>query len=296
MRRLLAAGGGGGGIAAPANVSLTPPIRAAYYFPWYPEVWSAPVSIYTATLGLYDQADVAVIDQHMAWLAAANFDAVISVWEGRADGIGKSAETWVGGGHTDRKLSNILDRAQAHGLKVFILYEVEANGSPKPTVAEIQAELAWMATHRFNHPAYLHVDGRPVLLVYSGWPQRSDISQVYSDATSGFTTAYVLLQFEDPDPSGRTPQPDGWFSFDGLNRTAEVSNTYQIKPGFHRSDEMYGVLSRDLPTWEANIASMVASGADWHLVNSFNEFGEGTVIEPTVELGTDYIDALAAVP
>lgn len=290
-RLLMSTGGPGGFTPPPPNLSLVPPIRAAYYFPWYPQVWDYPPTIYTPTLGFYDQSDPAVIDQHMTWAAYAKLNAVISIWEGRADGIGKSAATWVGGGHTDTKLDTILDKALLHGLKVCILYEVEANGSPKPTVAEIAAELTWMQTHRFNHSAYLHVGGRPVIVVYSGWPQRSDIAQVYSDATSGFTTAYVLIQHE-ADPSAITPQPDGWYSFDGLNRTASVSNTYQIKPGFRRSDGQYGVLTRDLPTWQANIASMVASGQTWHLINSFNEFGEGTVIEPTVQLGTAYLDAL----
>ena len=40
---------------------------------------------------------------------------------------------------------------------------------------------------------------------------------------------------------------------------------------------------------------MKVAAPEWMLVTSFNEFGEGTVVEPTLEFGTTYLDAMNAV-
>ena len=45
---------------------------------------------------------------------------------------------------------------------------------------------------------------------------------------------------------------------------------------------------------------MVASGARWQLITTFNEWGEGTGIEPTPQWPSarrgEYLDALHAIP
>jgi hypothetical protein len=41
---------------------------------------------------------------------------------------------------------------------------------------------------------------------------------------------------------------------------------------------------------------MVASGEPWQLITTFDEWGEGTSIEPASEWGMAYLDALAANP
>src|SRR5262249_14214635 len=56
---------------------------------------------------------------------------------------------------------------------------------------------------------------------------------------------------------------------------------------------------RDLDRWKRNVRDMVASGADFQLVTTFNEWGEGTAVESALEwesasgFGT-YLDALHA--
>jgi hypothetical protein len=62
-----------------------------------------------------------------------------------------------------------------------------------------------------------------------------------------------------------------------------------ISPGFWHvedadppgGDRPY--LARDLTRWRQNIRDMIVSGAHWHLVTSFNEWGEGTAVENATE-------------
>ena len=54
------------------------------------------------------------------------------------------------------------------------------------------------------------------------------------------------------------------------------------RPGYWKSGATYGTapfLARDRARWQASIASMRASGAKWQLITTYNEWGEGTAIE-----------------
>lgn len=302
MRMLLAVAGGGSGFVRPTNESLTFPIRAAYYFPWWPEGWddtgATPPSHYTPSLGQYDLADSDVLTQHMLWAKEAHIDALIATWQGRSDGQGIAATVFPGWPPSDLYLGMLLDAAATHGIKVCILYGADAADNAvigrTITQAEITADLAWLATNRFNHRAYLHVDGRPVVFVYTEEDKSSTICAKWSGATSSFSTAYILMQ-TGSDPSAATPQPDAWYTFT-TDRTSATTGSYTILPGFWRYSSGSPITSRNLGTWQSNVASMVASGADWQLIISFNEWYEGSMIEPADEYGTDYLDALADVP
>ena len=60
-------------------------------------------------------------------------------------------------------------------------------------------------------------------------------------------------------------------------------------------------LPRDLPRWQADITDLNSSPLPWHLVETFNEWGEGTSVESAQEWATPsgygaYLDALHAAP
>lgn len=66
-----------------------------------------------------------------------------------------------------------------------------------------------------------------------------------------------------------------------------------MSPGFWRPDEAAPRLARDPARFATNVAAMNASTAPWKLVQTFNEWGEGTSVEPASEWGTTYLDILA---
>ena len=51
-------------------------------------------------------------------------------------------------------------------------------------------------------------------------------------------------------------------------------------------------LVRDPARFDLDVQRVAASGAFWQLVTTWNEWGEGTSVEPATEFGNTYIDIL----
>jgi len=75
-------------------------------------------------------------------------------------------------------------------------------------------------------------------------------------------------------------QPDGWHQYapDGSIKSVGISS-FTISPGFFKASEAQLRLARDLHQWDAAIHAMIASKADFQLITTFNEWGEGTAVE-----------------
>jgi len=98
-----------------------------------------------------------------------------------------------------------------------------------------------------------------------------------------------------------TDQPDGWHIYDSLHPESYLP-PYQfgVSPGFDKAVAMPFGLSptpRDPARWRQDVEDLNASPLPWHLVLTFNEWGEGTAIESAQEWATPsgygaYLDAL----
>jgi hypothetical protein len=108
--------------------------------------------------------------------------------------------------------------------------------------------------------------------------------------------AYVVLKVF-PGYRSCANQPDGWHQYaPALREDSQGEFSYTISPGFWLADAPER-LSRDLQVWYGNVRAMVASGARFHLITTFNEWGEGTSVESAAEWASDsgygeYLDAL----
>ncbi|NRA47257.1 MAG: hypothetical protein HRU09_20085 [Oligoflexales bacterium] len=61
----------------------------------------------------------------------------------------------------------------------------------------------------------------------------------------------------------------------------EGSSSFVVSPGYRKANYDDGkFLRRNSSDWEAAVKNMVDSNAIWHLITTFNEWGEGTGIEP----------------
>jgi hypothetical protein len=70
-----------------------------------------------------------------------------------------------------------------------------------------------------------------------------------------------------------------------------------ISPGFDEASSPEPRLTRDLARWREDVSTMVASGAAWQLILSFNEWPEGTSVESSRQWETPsgygaYVDVL----
>jgi len=294
----------------------------AFYYPWYhnPAVpggsklrmsWenvdqqakSIGNSTHYPALGPYDAHDPKLIAQHAAWSKTAGVDGWIVSWWGR-------------GHETDRVMERILDACQKAGLEVTIYYETV----PSPRNGRSAAkDLLYVLDRYGKHPAWLRVDKKPVLFIYgrpigeiglSGWLEAiAEVNRQYPEKAVfmgdqlSTAAARIFDGIHTYNPvgmlSGKTlDQARAWAkkTYPGWVKTADAQgriSTITVIPGYDdtkirkpglRSDRMDGALYR--AEWE----EAIAADPHWVLVTSWNEWYEGSEIEPSAEFGQKYLD------
>jgi hypothetical protein len=264
-------------------------IRAAFYYPWFPSAWNqqgmSPFTHYHPTLGYYDGAATSVIAQHMRWLESAGMNAVIASW-------------WGPGSNTDLKIPTILSTLHSLGspLKLSLYYEI---GSGLPATSQITSDLDYIYTHYASDPSFLRVGGKPVLFVYNAGNGAScSAASAFKTANAGrfYVDLKVFTGFKTC-----ADQPDGWHQYGpAVAESWQKGYSFTISPGFYKANESSPRLARDPARWAQNVKDMVASGERWQLVTTFNEWGEGTSVEPATEWSSSsglgvYLDTLRSI-
>jgi hypothetical protein len=211
------------------------------------------------------------------------------------------ASWWGQGSSTDANIQTLLTAAASTGFKWALYYEAEGNsisgvaGSPNPTVAQITSDLTYIKSHYASDPSYLHVNGKPVLFVYGDPSDSCATATRWKQAnTLGF---YIQLKVFAGYASCAN-QPDQWHQYAPAVATdSQSGHAFTISPGFFKANESTPRLARDPATFSRSVQAMVASGAPWQLVNTFDEWGEGTSIESAQQWATSsgegtYLDIL----
>ena len=266
------------------------PIRAAFYYPWFPELWSqqgiSPFTKYNPSLGFYDSASDAVRDAHLRSLEHARFEAGIYSW-------------WGQGSKEDTRFPGMLARTNATGSPVkWALYH-EREGSSDPSIAQIQSDLDHITARYVTDHAYLRVGGRPVIFVYASGTDGCGMADRWTAALGPTRDFYVVLKVFG---GYRTclSQPASWHQYAPALRTdRQAGYSYVISPEFDLTGPDPPRLARDLTAFQQAIRSMIAAGDPWQLVTSFNEWGENTATESAQEWASasghgQFLDALRA--
>lgn len=266
------------------------PIRATFYYPWFPEAWSqngiSPFTNHHPSLGFYNSASDVIRDAHLRSLEYAKVDAGIYSW-------------WGQGSREDLRFPGMLSRTDATGSPVrWALYHEREGNGPDPSVTQLQSDLDYIKARYASDPAYLKVGGKPVIFAYGDANDGCGMADRWAqanDATRGF---YVVLKVF----SGyRTcaSQPQGWHQYSPAVRTdRQPGYSFAISPEFDLTGPDPPRLARDLAAFKQAIRSMVASGEPWQLVTTFNEWGENSATESAQEWSSasgqgQYLDALS---
>ena len=161
-----------------AAVSLTLPVRAAFYYAWYPEGWSQTPK-FTPSLGFYDTSDTTLIKKHIAAMQYARIRAGIYSWGGLDNKTNLATQ----------RLPTYLSASQGTGFKWAVYHEME--GYSNPSVASIQSDLSYIQSNYTTSSSYLRVAGRPVVFVYSSPGDGCDMAARWNAANT--IGAYVVL-------------------------------------------------------------------------------------------------------
>ena len=245
------------------------PIRAAFYYAWYPDAWkqggSDNFTAFHPVEGAYDSDDPAIIQKHIEEMEYGNIQAGIVSW-------------WGPGQSGDTVFPALLEAAANRDFRWSVYYEAEGYGNPD--VDQIAYDIRFILSKYGSDPAYLRVDGRPVIFVYADSNDNCSSVQRWKDANA--LNAYIVFKVFSGYRSCPV-QPDGWHQYGPATPDSDQTPySYTISPGFDMLNQA-PKLSRDLPRWVASVKAMIDSEAQFELITTFNEWGEGTAVEPASE-------------
>jgi glycoprotein endo-alpha-1,2-mannosidase len=279
LRRLLVLGLAGACLGAPALARAG--TVAIFYYPWYATpasdgAWAhwdqnghqPPSDIYSSffpALGPYSSSDPAIVERQMTEIAAAGIDEVVVSWWGRG-----SAE--------DARLPLVVSTARRHGLLIGIHLEPYSGRTPET----VSADLAYLASFGVRDVYVYH----PRDFTADEWaairPQVPPTMRLLAGTERiGFAAAGKF---------------DGFYTYDFVSYRGGMFTRLcaqahalhlvcapSVGPGYdgQRAGEPAGGRPRlNGATYDALWTAAVAARPDIVTITSFNEWGEGTQIEP----------------
>jgi len=274
----------------------------AFYYMWYTqEDWSRPW-LKDHPLERYASSNRETIAKQIDEAQSAGIDGFISSW-------------WGPKSDTDKNLGKLLDIAQEKSFKVSIYFETLAgpNGAPLSEVS-IQNWLGYVIRTYRDHPAFMKVDGKPVIVIWvSGTVPLETWGRVFASLhDQGLDAVYLGMSYS----LSNLDVFDGLHDY-GIFTYPDLKQTYQstaravryysllseqstpkiwaatVQPGYDDQllpgregllqDRLNGDFYRS--TWEAAIQS----NPDWIFITTWNEWWEHTYIEPGELYGDQYL-------
>jgi len=270
-------------------------------------------SWYYPLIGPYDSADPAVLEYHVLLMKLAGVDGVIVDWYGSTD--------FLDYGINNRATLKLFQFTRKAGLRFSVCYEdqtiqhlLDGNYLPATaSVAQAQKDMLYLQTNFFTDPGYLRVKGQPVLLNFG--PQHFLANSNWVDIFSVLTATNQPAFFSEDNrlPAGRGAfnWPPMWMSqapgtggvLSGLalrNYLADFERKAALWPSFissafPRFHDIYqragvrnywgylgdrqGEIFRETLSRGMTNASAIVQVVTW------NDFGEGSMVEPTQEFG-----------
>ena len=292
--------------AAPLRQSSSDPLVLAFYYTWFDENSWSPDRLSDLPAEQYASRDRGVMGRQIDQAKSAGIDAFLVAWYGP---FGDSNQT-------EPNLSALLEEAAARNFKIGILFETDSPflGGTAPVVSALQHALSVHA----SQPAFLRVDGRPVIFfwrpsIYGVDTWRAIRSQVDPGYTSiwigeGVNTAYLSV-FDGHHLYSNTWNPPADLTSVNQKFADQVAVVRQqssvnkfwvatVMPGYNDVGIRPGVgFAQDRAGgayFERSWQAAIASKPNWVVINSFNEWPEGSYIEPSQAYGSQFLNLSAA--
>jgi len=271
-------------------------------------------SHYYPLTGPYDSRDEDILEYQILLMKLSGIDGVMVDWYGMEDFADYAALN-----ESTQALFGMIKKA---GLLFSIVYEdqtvkhmVEKGHIVKSAALDHgKAVMRYMQDNWFAEDAYLKLDGRPVLLTFG--PQYFMNSSDWASMFSGLPVTPLFFTLDNrlsPAAAGAYPWPPmSRSNAAGLLTQAALSdylNQFYQKaaawdflvtsafPGFNDIykeagvSQGYGLLdSENGATFQSTLQRALSRDPDVIQLVTWNDYGEGTIIEPTREFGYQYLE------
>lgn len=281
----------------------------AFYYTWYtPSTWCLCQMPDLPTI-LYNSGDESTIQRQVTWAANAGITGFISSW-------------WGPGDTTDTNFAKMLSYSATMQASTGYHFDssiyFESDSPHLNSTASMITALRYIAAHYVNNPNFFHWNGKPVLFFWdplgggrtlATWSYiRSQVdpnnAMIWSaegvnmsllsvfDGIHLFSAAYWGIQHGDI-----TAVDEGFrneiTAYNNTNHTQKIWAA-GVFPGFNDTKVpgrtgTFIVQRNNGQTYQQSWAGATASSPDWITITSFNEWFEGSMIEPSVTYGNLYL-------
>jgi len=263
-------------------------------------------SHYYPLTGNYDSADPLVLEYQLALMKIAGIDGVIFDWYGITEGIDYRP--------IHRATMAMIEMIRKRGFKYAICYEdqsikhlidfgVISKDQARSTAKET---FEWMERNWFSNAEYVKVDGRPLVLCFG--PQYFFQKTEWDEIWAGLKNKPYFIDLD-----GRTNWADGTKNWSPMHLSiaGKLSITDLVKylnnfygkqedkpfvvgtavPAFHdiyaqSGGTSYGYLDfSDGETFKLTWTAAEKARSNIIQIQTWNDYGEGTIVEPTIERG-----------
>jgi hypothetical protein len=312
-----ATGGDGGG---------KQPLILAHYMPWYgakptsdqwgwhwtmnhfdPEQQSEGrreiASQYYPLIGPYDSGDPHVLEYHLLTMKLAGIDGVIVDWYGLTD--------FRDYGILHRNTTRLLQQCERLNMKFVICYEdqtvpalVKGNRiKPSARVPHVAGELNWLGKYWFKSLSYVRIDGKPVMLSFGHagltnqeWSQvLKQLDQPVLYYSQGYRREGAVGGFGWPVPQEGLPHNDRFLEASAqwpdaiavaFPRFVDIYREAAVSDGYPQ------IADRGGATFQTTLSQAIKSKSRIIQIATWNDWGEGTQIEPSREFGYRDLEAV----
>jgi hypothetical protein len=281
----------------------------AFYYPWYSYSDWCPCRMPDVPMISYNSADGAIIDRQLQWAANAGLNGFISSWWGQGD-------------QTDTNFANLLAHSttleQTAGYHFASTIYFESDSPHLQGEANMVDALRYVIAQYSNNPHFLHWRGKPVIFVWDPlghgrtlalWA--SVLQQVDPQHRVVWSAEGVNMHLLDVFDGIHLFSAGYWGLLDGDMAAVDQGfrnkvNAYNAAHGTHKiwaAGVMPGYDDTRVPgrqgtfkvprdsgaTYHTSWEAAIASNPDWITITSFNEWFEGSMIEPSVTYKTLYL-------
>lgn len=268
-------------------------------------------SWYYPLIGPYDSLDPAVLEYHVLLMKLAGIDGVIVDWYGP-----DNFNDYAGNNQRTEALFHYTRKA---GLKFSLCYEDQtiqqeiSRGftTASGAITHAQQTMAFVQTNFFEDASFLRLNGAPVLLDFGPqyFKNNSDWGSIFSVLNATNQPAFFTEDNRLQAGAGAFDWPPMWMSGGGTNvLTPAQLQSYlfnfdqsagswpdEVSSGFPRFHDIYSQAGVSASygylddakglTLTNTLSRAMTNNSEVVQIVTWNDFGEGTVVEPTADYG-----------